>query len=83
MKNKIDDNPIKIHGDEKDLEAMLKNEITRVAFMENVIKGLYQKKVKVGQGTIDISLTPSELTQLIHAESQLIDLRRKINGVLD
>lgn len=78
-----DENQITIKTTEEDLNKMLKTEISRIDFMESVIKGMYQKRVTFKDGTVEISLTPSELSQLITAESNLFDLRRKVNGVLD
>ena len=78
-----DENQITIKTTEEDLNKMLKTEISRIDFMESVIKGMYQKRVTFKDGTVEISLTPSELPQLITAESNLFDLRRKVNGVLD
>ena len=78
-----DENQITIKTTEEDLNKMLKTEISRIDLMESVIKGMYQKRVTFKDGTVEISLTPSELSQLITAESNLFDLRRKVNGVLD
>jgi len=68
-----------------EIQKLLETEKSRISFMENVIKGLYQQKVVIDpvNGTVTVNLTPSEVNTLIDAESKVFDLRRRVNGILD
>lgn len=85
MSDSNESSTVSIAGSEKELNDMLDNEKTRLNFLENIIKALYNKRITLDQekGTMSVDITAGELSQLIKAESELFDLRRKLNGALD
>ena len=71
-----EEKPIKQSG-------MYEDEKQKIAFLENLVKYLYNTKLQVDSENkvISISFTPEELKALVDIEKELMEMRRKIYGI--
>jgi len=65
-----------------DTPSIIEEEKKRIAFLENVIKGIYQTKVLIDEnGKVDMKISTKELKELISAENELMIMKRRIYGI--
>jgi transcription initiation factor IIF auxiliary subunit len=65
-------------------EELHTQEVQRVNYLQQLVNAIHNQKVKTDKekGTIDISLSPGELKDLIALEENLMKLKRKVNGLI-
>ena len=66
---------------DKNYKKMVEEEEKRINQLEKIINGVYASKVKVVDGAVNVQLSPSEIKELVAAESQLMEMKRRHIGL--